>query len=104
MEGQCHEVQKIAHEIITGGMPLDEQFQIVVTIDKLPLSWKDFKNLLRQKTKEFSIESLITRVQIEEESWRQDHQYEFLVISNNKKKFDVVLKPNKEKEGAYFGL
>jgi hypothetical protein len=62
VEAQSHEIQKIAHEIITEGMPLDDQFQIAVIIDKLPPRWKDFKNQLRHKTKEFSIESLITRL------------------------------------------
>lgn len=33
---QCHEIQKIAQEFIDEGMSLDEQFQIVVIIDKLP--------------------------------------------------------------------
>lgn len=60
VEAQCHELQKIAHEIITEGMPLDKQFQIVVIIDKFPPGWKDFKNLLRKKKS--SIESLSTRL------------------------------------------
>lgn len=34
MEAHCHELQKICHEIITKGMSLDEQFQIVVIIKK----------------------------------------------------------------------
>ena len=33
---QSYELQKIAHEIISEGMVLDEQFQIAVIIDKLP--------------------------------------------------------------------
>jgi hypothetical protein len=49
VEAQSHELQKISHEIITEGMPLDEQFQIAVMIDKLPPDWKDFKNQLRHK-------------------------------------------------------
>ncbi|XP_050918537.1 uncharacterized protein LOC127135964 [Lathyrus oleraceus] len=80
VEAQSHEIQKIAHEIITKGMPLEEQFQVAVIIDKLPPGWKDFKNLLQHKTKEFSIESLITRLRIEEESRRQDHKDEVLVF------------------------
>ena len=68
VEMQSHELQKIAHENISEGMSLDEQFQVAVLIDKLPPSWKDFKNNLRHKTKEFSLESLITRIRIEEES------------------------------------
>ena len=42
----------IAHEIISKGMSLDEKFQVVL-IDKLPHGWKDFKNNLRHKTKQF---------------------------------------------------
>ncbi|GAU48095.1 hypothetical protein TSUD_238340 [Trifolium subterraneum] len=96
VEVQSHELQKIAHEIITEGMPLHEQFQISVIIDKLPPSWKAFKNQLRHKTKEFSIEGLITRLRIEEESRKQDMKEEekILVVSNNnKKKFGAALKP-----------
>ncbi|KAM7490761.1 hypothetical protein LguiA_033682 [Lonicera macranthoides] len=53
-------------------MPLDEQFQVVVMIDKLTPSWKEFKNTLRHKTKELSLESLITKFRIEEEHRKQD--------------------------------
>ncbi|XP_062113165.1 uncharacterized protein LOC133824300 [Humulus lupulus] len=38
VEAQSHEIQKIAHEIISEGMTLDEQFQVVVLIEKLPPS------------------------------------------------------------------
>ncbi|CAL0320864.1 unnamed protein product [Lupinus luteus] len=97
VESQSHEIQKIAHEIISEGMALDEQFQVAVIIDKLPPSWKDFKNLLRHKTKEISLESLITRLRIEEEARKQDQKDEVLIVSNNgtKKKFSgAVLKPS----------
>ncbi|KAL5752682.1 hypothetical protein ACOSQ2_023189 [Xanthoceras sorbifolium] len=96
VEAQSHELQKIAHEIIFEGVTLDEQFQIAVLIDKLLPSWKDFKNVLRHKTKEFSLESLITHLRIEEEACKQDKKDEVLIISNNniKKNFtSVILKP-----------
>ncbi|CAL2270360.1 unnamed protein product [Prunus armeniaca] len=57
-------------------MNLDEQFQVGVIIDKLPPSWKDFKNALRHKTKEFSLESLITHLRIEEEARKHDMKEE----------------------------
>jgi len=81
VEAQSHELQKISHEIIAEGMPLNEQFQVVVIIDKLPPSWKDFKNLLKHKTKEFSLESLITRLRIEEEARKEDQKDEVFVVS-----------------------
>ena len=91
VESQSHELQKIAHEIISEGMALDEQFQVAVMVDKLPPAWKDFKNILRHKTKEFSLEQLITRLRIEEESRKQDKADEVLFVSN--KKPGAVLKP-----------
>lgn len=96
VEAQSHEIQKIAHEIISEGMSLDEQFQVAVIIDKLPPSWKDFKNVLRHKTKELSLESLITRLQIEEEARKQDRKEEVLVVSNNTKNSNAFLKPNQK--------
>ncbi|XP_062102868.1 uncharacterized protein LOC133813848 [Humulus lupulus] len=95
VEAQSHEIQKIAYEIISEVMTLDEQFQVVL-IDKLPPSWKDFKNVLRHKTKEFSLESLITCLRIEEEARKQDQKEEVLVVSNSnpKKSTPTVLKPN----------
>ncbi|RZB91539.1 Retrovirus-related Pol polyprotein from transposon TNT 1-94 [Glycine soja] len=96
VESQSHEIQKIAHDIISEGMALDEQFQVVVIIDKLPPGWKDFKNLLRHKTKEFPLESLLTRLHIEEEAHRQDRKDEVLVVSHNntkRKNTGAVLKP-----------
>ena len=95
---QSHELQKIAHEIISEGMVLDEQFQVAVIIDKLPPGWKDFKNFLRHKTKEFSLESLITRLRIEEAARKQDQKEEVLFVSNNntKKTKPAVLKPNQK--------
>ncbi|KAI9160623.1 hypothetical protein LWI28_010085 [Acer negundo] len=72
VEAQSHELQKIAHEITSEGINLDDQFQVAVIIDKLPRSWKDFKNQPRHKTKEFSLESLITRLRIVEEAIKQE--------------------------------
>ncbi|KAF1859108.1 hypothetical protein Lal_00000935 [Lupinus albus] len=54
---------------------------------------KNFKNLMRHKTKEFSLESLISRLCIKEESRRQDQRDKILLVSNNKtkKKFSAAL-------------
>ena len=53
MEAQSHELQKIAHEIIFEGMSLDEQFQVAVIIDKLPLRGKILKIFSGTKQKNF---------------------------------------------------
>ena len=103
VEAQSHEIKKIAHEIISEGMPLDNKFQ-VVTIDKLPLLWKNFKNTLRHKTKEFSLESLITRLRIKEEARKHDKKEEVNAIPRKKPtavlKSDLKLKVNRMKGGS----
>ncbi|KAF1867830.1 hypothetical protein Lal_00018371 [Lupinus albus] len=51
IEYHSHKTQRISHETISESMPLDEQFQVVAIIDKMPHNQKDFKNLLKHKTK-----------------------------------------------------
>ena len=64
---QVQELQVILHEIYVEGMVLSKAFQVADIIEKLPHAWKDFKNYLKHKKKEMSIESLINRLHIKEE-------------------------------------
>ena len=47
---------------------LSETFQVAAIVEKLPLIWKDFKNYLKHKRNELSIEYLIIRLRIEEDN------------------------------------
>ena len=82
-------------------MALDDQFHVAVIIDKLPPLRKDFKNALRHKTKEFSLESLIMHLKIEEEVRKSDQNEEVNSISRKKSivvlKLDLKPKENKMK-------
>ena len=96
---QVHELQKIVHEVLNEGMKMCEQFQVSAVIDKLPPAWKDYKNTLRHKSKEFSMESLILHLRIEDEHRKQDQNEEIMLLSSsNNKKYHhnhSSLKPNK---------
>ena len=65
---QVQELRVILHEIHAEGMMLSETFQVAAIIEKLPPSWKDFKNYLKHKKKEMSIEDLVIRLCIEEDN------------------------------------
>ena len=69
---QVQELQVILHEIHAERMTLSETFQVVAIIEKLPFAWKDFKNYLKHKQKEMSIEDLIVRLHIEEDNRGSD--------------------------------
>ncbi|GJX86693.1 retrotransposon protein, putative, ty1-copia subclass [Tanacetum coccineum] len=51
-------VDGFASDIHAEGMTLSETFQVAVTIEKLPPSWVEFKNYLKHKRKEMSVEDL----------------------------------------------
>ncbi|XP_016652450.1 PREDICTED: uncharacterized protein LOC107881912 [Prunus mume] len=65
---QVQELQVIMHEIEVENMVLSETFQVAAIIEKLPPSWKDFKNYLKHKRKEMRLEDLIVRLRIEEDN------------------------------------
>lgn len=94
---QFPQPQKKNHEIIFEGMSLDEQFEVAIMIDKLPPNWKEFKNTLWHKTKEFCLECLITKFWIEEEQSKLDLKDEVLVVTNRNQTRSLTaaaLKPN----------
>ena len=49
---QVHEYQHIVLEILAQGMKIDEAFQAAALIEKLPLSWKDYRNYLKHKRRD----------------------------------------------------
>ena len=65
---QVQELQVILHEIHAKGMILNETFHVATISEKLSPTWKDFKNYLKYKIKEMSIEDLMIRLHIEEDN------------------------------------
>ena len=53
-------------------MKLCETFQVATIIEKLPLSWKDFRSYLKHKKKEISLEELGVRLRIEEDNRKSE--------------------------------
>ncbi|XP_050259678.1 uncharacterized protein LOC126704695 [Quercus robur] len=68
---QVQELQVILHEANAEGMFVSESFQVATIIEKLPPSWKDFKNYLKHKRKEMRLEDLINKRKYSGESSNQ---------------------------------
>ncbi|GJV27831.1 hypothetical protein Tco_1384279 [Tanacetum coccineum] len=58
----------LLHGIHAEGMTLSETFQVAAIIEKLPPSWVEFKNYLKHKRKEMTVEDLVVRLCIEEDN------------------------------------
>ncbi|XP_070031645.1 uncharacterized protein [Nicotiana tomentosiformis] len=56
---QVQELQIIFYDLIAEGMVVNEAFQVATIIEKLPLSWRDFKNYLKHKRKEIKLKGLV---------------------------------------------
>ncbi|CAM8973000.1 unnamed protein product [Rhodiola kirilowii] len=69
---QVQDLQLIMHEMNSEGMKVNEPFQVAAVIEKLLSGWKDFKNYLKHKRKEMSMEDLVIRLKNEENNRLSD--------------------------------
>ncbi|XP_070023337.1 uncharacterized protein [Nicotiana sylvestris] len=65
---QVQELQVIVHDLLAKGMVINKAFQVPAFIEKLLPLWKDFKNYLKHKSKEMTLEDLIVHLRIEEDN------------------------------------
>ncbi|CAI9303793.1 unnamed protein product [Lactuca saligna] len=65
---QVKEFQVIAHDLEVEAMRIKSNVLIGAIIEKLPLSWRNFKLYLKQLTVDMSFEQLVLRIHVEEDN------------------------------------
>ena len=99
MTSQVQELQIILHELHAGKMELSGSFQVAAIVEKLPPSWKDFKNYLKHKRKKVGLEDLIVRLKIEEDNRVSENK-----VGKHPTKFKAnLVEPKANKKRKHFG-
>ncbi|XP_077221959.1 uncharacterized protein LOC143855776 [Tasmannia lanceolata] len=103
ISAQIDEYQFLIGELAKEGMKLPDTFVVGSLIEKLPLSWKDFKIGMKHKTKEWTLDQVVVWIKIEEKNILKDKQQnakEYTSKANiveTKNDGSKNLKPKKEK-------
>ncbi|KAE8681800.1 Serine/threonine-protein kinase ICK [Hibiscus syriacus] len=69
---QDHDYENLVADIIAEGMQMCDVLQANVLIEKLPKSWSDYRNSLKHKKREISLEELVGHMKIEEANRLKD--------------------------------
>ena len=62
-------------------------------IETLPNSWKDYKNNIKHKRKQMSLEDVILHIRIEEQNWNKDKVEKVKELSSKAKVVEEKPKP-----------
>jgi len=88
---QVHELQVLVNRLRNLKVILSETFQVGAIISKLPSTWNEYRKKLHHMQEDFTVEKIMRRLQIEEETRKID----VLDFSNSYNVNDVNEKPKK---------
>ncbi|XP_019267101.1 PREDICTED: uncharacterized protein LOC109244460 [Nicotiana attenuata] len=63
---QVHEYENLTADVLNEGMEMCEVLQANVLLEKFPPSWSDYRNQLKHKKKNLTLQELISHMRIEE--------------------------------------
>ncbi|KAH0765675.1 hypothetical protein KY285_001546 [Solanum tuberosum] len=84
---QVHEYENLTADVLNGDMKMCEIFQANVLLEKFSPSWSDYRNQLKHKKKNLTLQELISHIRTEEANCLKDKMEE---LSLNSSKANLV--------------
>ena len=81
--GTSHVYENLCVEVLNEGMKMCEILQANILIEKFPPSWSDYRNLLKHKKKDLTLQELINHMRTEEANRLKD-KLESLSLNSSK--------------------
>nr|XP_033508327.1 uncharacterized protein LOC117273298 [Nicotiana tomentosiformis] len=75
---QVHEYENLTADVLNEGMEMCEILQANVLLEKFPPFWSDYRNQLKHKKKNLTLQELISHMRTEEENLLKDEEFERL--------------------------
>ena len=72
VSSQIHDYHMLINDLFIEDIKLPEPFVVVYLIETLPDSWKDYKNSMKYKRKQISLEDVIIHTRIKEQNETRD--------------------------------
>ena len=69
---QVHAYENLCAEVLNEGMKMCEILQANVLMEKFPPSWSDYRNHLKHKKNDLTLQELISHMRTEEANWLKD--------------------------------
>lgn len=74
---QLHDYENLTADVLNEGMKLCEIFQANVLLEKFPPSWTDYRNQLKHKKRDLTLQELISHMRTEEANRLKDKNLSF---------------------------
>ena len=70
---QIHDYHLLINDLVIEDIQLPESFVAGYLVETLPKSWKDYKNNMKHKKKQMSLEDVIIYIKTEEQNQNRDN-------------------------------